>query len=119
MAAAAVDVSRLQTPALFEKRQARKLPQTPEIEQRRYLNLWDNSVWEDEERSLDMHSTVRPSAVDDIVRRSAETTQDENSNNDKPATNKERAADIETAIKWIRKELVRLVVALGNCVAVI
>jgi hypothetical protein len=97
MAATVIDASRLQTSGLLEKPQA---PETPDAEQLRYFDVWDNSIWEDEERNLD-----RPSAVDDIVRRSAETTRDENSNDEKPATNKKRAADIETAIKWIRKEL--------------
>jgi hypothetical protein len=111
MAATVIDASRLQTSGLLEKPQA---PETPDAEQLRYFDVWDNSIWEDEERNLD-----RPSAVDDIVRRSAETTRDENSNDEKPATNKKRAADIETAIKWIRKELVRLQRAMANCVRLI
>lgn len=113
MAAAEVDVSRLQTTPLFEKRRARKLPQTPERQRQRYFDLWDGSVWEEDERSLD--SNERPAAIDDIMRRSSEMTREENDENKPPATDKERAADIETAIKWIRQELVRFVsmIAIG------
>lgn len=109
MAAMEIDVSRLQTPPLFEKRRARKLPRTPEIERKQYLDLWDLSVWEEDDSS----KSERPSAIDDIMRRSSVISKkEENDENEPPATDKERAADIEIAIKWIRQELVRLLLSL-------
>lgn len=80
-------------------RSMRKLPRTPATPPMTATNLWTESVWNDDEfRNRDAE---RPAAIDQIMRRSTTTTTT-------ACTRRgERAADIDTAIQWIRSELVR------------
>eukprot|EP00118_Oscarella_pearsei_P006325 m.28600 g.28600 ORF g.28600 m.28600 type:complete len:244 (+) comp30890_c0_seq1:83-814(+) len=84
-------------------RSSRKLPQTPT--RRPHLaepDLWTESVWSDDEfRNRD---NERPAAIDQIIRRSTGVgvMARRTGNDDREG---ERAADIDTAIEWIKSEL--------------